>query len=176
MQKPIRPKKPQLEKPMEPRSSVHSFYYLIENYDTKELTFYSDYEVPDDPWNIEEEGEDKNSSEKFWEVHSYASHVSLDKIVRFAEEKGLLLSEIGIVSIEIDQYRTAIQLNHVRKVPDEEYATQVEDHRVEKVACKERHQAALVQWQLDKEQYKVNKAAYDVHKAQQKLNSLQNRP
>ena len=49
----------------------------------------------------------------------------------------------------------------------------MEEYRLEKTDCKERHRAALEQWQLDKQQYTRDKAAYDVHKAQLKLDSLQ---
>ena len=58
MEKPTRPKKPQPEKPEKPGTLVYNFYYPLENYDTQEITFYNGDDLPQEPWEMEDEDSD----------------------------------------------------------------------------------------------------------------------
>ena len=184
MEKPVRPKKPKPENTPQPLEVLYDFYYPMTRYvgdprDPDAVVFYHNDDLPANPWDTEEweEGDDRIAAEEFYDSHSYAGFLTFSQILAFASEKNILPEELEVVTFN-DAYcssaRGSIQVNHRRKVSDEDYQSQMQDYQSAKEVAKQRFQARLAQWQLDKEQYKIDKAAYDVYKAQQKLNSLQN--
>ena len=167
MEKPIRPLKPKKIEPRMPQQTNCARYYVMRCYHPQ--SGQPTIQIIDD---IPALSDHTDEADIFYENNWHHDRITFAELLSFAERKNISPIDLEIVSLEVDNYLTGLEIRHNTRLDDNVYQQLIESWKQDKQRAAEDHQQAVAQWRLDLEQYKRDKAAYDVFKAQQKLNSL----